>query len=109
MLIINGKSVPLVPIIGGPDDYVNFKQSTMVVSARWTGSATGSGYFVRISTREPDVKTYAICRTGTRCRVPGVVHVPTPVYSQWRIEVLTTKGHKVVAGYQFCYSRGETS
>ncbi len=106
VLMFNGKKVPLQPIVGGEDEYAPFRGSTMVVSAKWTGSATGSGYFVRISTREPIVKTYASCFRGTSCRVPGVIHLPARIYSSWHIEVVTTKGQKVVAGYQYCFQRG---
>jgi hypothetical protein len=52
----------------------------MAVAARWTGSATNSGYNVWISTREPDIKVYAVCRSGTPCRVRGPVPIPKPVY-----------------------------
>jgi hypothetical protein len=102
---VNGKQVPIVPIVGGPDDYAQLHSKQMDVAARWTGDAHGSGTFIRISTSEPDEKVYANCFAGTSCGIPHTLPFALDVETSWYVQLVSTKGHKVLAGYKYCLVR----
>jgi len=67
-LLINGHRLPITQF-GGPDRYTPVKAIKLRVVARWKSSLSGTGYKVVISTREPTVRTYRTCSTGTSCLV----------------------------------------
>jgi hypothetical protein len=104
-LLFNGKHVPLVPILGGSDNYAVIHQHTMFVQVKWTGEARGSGYFVRIATDEPQEKVWASCFRGTSCQIPLPIPLPLDVETSWYVEVVTAASHKVVVGYKYCLVR----
>lgn len=104
-LFVNGKQVPIVPIVGGSDDYAQLHSKSMLIETRWTGNTAGSGTFVRVSTSEPDEKVYASCFSGTSCKIPAAVPLGIDIETSWYVELVTTKGHKVLAGYKYCLVR----
>ena len=101
-LFIDGNKQRLVPIVGGSDNYFDFRQPWMIVEAKWAGEARGSGYFIRISTTEPQKKVYAACFSGTRCLVPGKVPVLIDEEMSWSVEVVKSATHEVVWGSKVC-------
>jgi hypothetical protein len=76
-----------------------------MVEVRWTGDLKGSGAFIRVSTSEPKDKVFATCTVGTRCKIPRAVPLPLDVETSWQVELVTTSGHKVLAGYKYCLVR----
>jgi hypothetical protein len=100
--LINGKRFPIVPIVGGPDDYAAFRARTMKAEARWTTDAGGTGYQVVISTAEPDEQNYATCSTGTSCRVAQGVPIAVGHEFSWNVKVVRTSDSRTVAGYKVC-------
>jgi hypothetical protein len=100
--LINGKRLPIVPIVGGPDDYAAFHARAMKVEARWATDADGTGYHVVISTAEPAEKNYATCSTGTSCRVAKAVPIGAGDEVSWNVKVVRTRDKQPVAGYKVC-------
>jgi hypothetical protein len=104
-LYVNGQYVQIVPIVGGSDDYAQLHAKTMLLEARWVGDAGGSGYYVRLSTDEPKTKVYATCTSGTSCKTPSPVPLGIDLETSWYIQIISTKGNKVVSGYKYCLVR----
>ena len=100
-LLINGKSLPTTPLDGG-DDYHDFAVGKMHAEARWKTDAAGTGTYVSIGTEEPHEHVYARCRTGTSCIVPQQVPIAAEEEVSWVLEVKTTHGDRVVAGFKIC-------
>ena len=101
-VLINGKSMPLSKLSTGVDDYKPVRPGRMRVEARWTGSATGSGYYVVLSTTEPKVKDFATCRTGTSCLVTKTVRILDGQEMSWTVRIVKKSNLLPVAGYQVC-------
>jgi hypothetical protein len=96
-LYVNGKTPPATPL--GEDEYTEFPQGPMQVEARWTTDATDTGYYLKISV---GAREYARCSTGTSCRVPEAVPLAADQELSWKVELLTTKGDKLVNGFNVC-------
>ncbi len=100
-LLVNGKSMPVIPLDGG-DEYIDIPAGKLQVEAQWTTDARDTGYVVVISTAEPQDRVYARCSTGTSCLVPVKVPILVDQEVSWVVEVLTTRGGKVVTGGRVC-------
>jgi hypothetical protein len=105
-LLINGKKLPITRF-GGTDIYNPIKASTLRVVARWTGSLTGTGYRVQISTTEPMQRTWRTCKTGTSCAVRQLVPIHKGQEFSWTVRMVYVKPHlyRVVAGFMVCLVR----
>ena len=72
------------------------------VEARWTTEASGTGYYVVVSTAEPEKHDYATCRSGTSCLVPTKVPLVPEQTMSWPVTVKTTRGDKVASAFRVC-------
>jgi hypothetical protein len=108
-LLINGKQLRITPF-NGPDYYDPIKTSTLRVAARWTGSLTGTGYKVVISTTEPSTRTWRTCSTGTSCSVSKAVPILKGQEFSWTVRILKKKGRvtTIVGCFMVCLDRGRT-
>ena len=105
-LYVNGKHVPIVPIVGGSDDYAQLHAKTMLVEARWAGDAHGSGYLRAPLDRRAEREGLRDLRRRhelQRSRTP--VPLGIDIETSWYVQIVSTKGHKVVAGYKYCLVR----
>jgi hypothetical protein len=100
-LLINGKNMPLVPL-DGVDDYLDTPVGKLQVEARWTTDTKGTGYYVVVSTGEPEKRDHATCTTGTSCLVPTKVPIEDGQEMTWEVRVMTTRGDKVAAALRVC-------
>jgi hypothetical protein len=100
--LFNGKRLPITPLMGGTDNYVNIRTGRLRVEARWTTNARGTGYRVQISTTEPQARDYASCSTGTSCLVGIRVPIVVGQEMSWSVKILKTRTNKVVAGFKVC-------
>jgi hypothetical protein len=100
-ILINGKNKPLEPL-NGADKYLETPAGKLQVEARWTTPAQGTGYYVVVSTAEPEKRDHAKCSTGTSCVVPKKVALLADQEMSWHVKVLTAKGDKVATAFRVC-------
>jgi hypothetical protein len=96
-LFVNGKTPPSVSLAA--DHYSDFPAGPMQVEAKWTTDARDTGYYVRISV---DGRVYARCSTGTACPVSQRLPLNVGNEVSWMLELVTTRGNKVVGGFKVC-------
>jgi hypothetical protein len=101
-LLFNGRALPVVPLVGGGDNYHDFAAGKLDVEARWTGDVKPAGYYVVISMLEPSERDYAVCTSGTSCVVPVKVPLLVNQEMSWSVRMLTRKGGKLVSGFRVC-------
>jgi hypothetical protein len=103
VLLINGHKLPITPF-GGPDRYTRVKPAIMHVVAKWKTNLQGTGYKVVISTREPHVRTYRTCTTGTVCAVRQAVPIVKGQEFSWMVRIVKVQPHlvKVLSGFMVC-------
>jgi hypothetical protein len=101
-LLVNGKRLPITPLMGGTDKYTEIPAGRLRVEARWTTNARGTGYRVQISTTEPQARDYASCSTGTSCLVAIRVPILVGQEMSWSVKILKTRTNKLVAGFKVC-------
>jgi hypothetical protein len=101
-LFINGQQRPHVAF--DADHYYNFPAGQMQAVAKWATNARHSGYYVQIT---DDFGTSVKCMSGTSCRVTASMPLAVGAEDSWYVEVLTTRGNKVVAGFKACLRERE--
>jgi hypothetical protein len=84
-LRVNGKARPLVSMFSKTYDYRPIAAGPLRVEARWKGDARAKGYFIEISTTEPEEKRYARCTTGTSCRVAHKARIEVNQGMSWLV------------------------
>lgn len=105
-MLINGKRLPITPF-NGPDLYNPITASKVRAAAKWTGSLTGTGYKVVISTTEPTVHTWRTCSTGTSCVVKKALPIANGEEMSWTVRMMKVKPHLhvIIAGFMVCLAR----
>ena len=101
-VLVNGKRFAITPLYGGADEYLPVKTGRMRVEARWQGNATGSGYYVVVSTSEPMSRDYATCRRGTSCLVSQRPRILDGQEMTWTVSIFKTRGKRLVTAYKVC-------
>jgi hypothetical protein len=102
ILLINGKRLPITPLTGGTDKYAEITEGPLRVQAKWTTDARNTGYYILVSTTEPQARDYLRCLAGTSCVVPQKVSVLRNQEMSWSVKILTTRGNKLVSGFKVC-------
>ena len=101
-VLINGKRFAIAALVGGADNYLPINAGRLRVEARWQGNARGSGYYVVISTTEPQRRDYKTCSAGTSCLVSQKAQILAGQEMTWTVRIIKTQGKRLAAGFKVC-------
>jgi len=101
-VLINGKRFAIAALVGGADNYLPINAGRLRVEARWQGNARGSGYYVVISTTEPQRRDYKTCSVGTSCLVSQKAQILAGQEMTWTVRIIKTQGKRLAAGFKVC-------
>jgi hypothetical protein len=100
-VLINGNPFPLNPLVESTDKYMPIRAGRLRVEAHWKSNAS-PGYYVLISTTEPQQRDYATCTAGTSCVVRENVSILKGQEMSWTVRVFTAQTLRPVAGFRVC-------